>query len=304
MYRIIFMTRVYGTRQIRKEALGMKKWVSFCLALVLLFSAVYVGAQAGMSDSPESMSILLTEGCILLKNSAKLSDLMFLDLDENYVWSGITISPYEWFDLKAAAKSLKIKAEFNGRTLTFDDYLPTGAVIAIETPEGEEKKYTAVLYGDVNCDGKITAADARFLLRVAAKLDTIDDVYIYEAAKLTNGLVVDAEDARRVLRTAALLDDNLRVMYNKTAYYNWKLPDIEVIFHPGKDGGADELEKFEFVESVSAADSILIEGTEYPCYKLAIKEPYIDNFMRLRFECRGDINIYDTRNVWAFGMPA
>ena len=128
----------------KKEVLGMKKWVSFCLAIVLLFSAVYVGAQAGMPDSPESMSILLTEGCILLKNSAKLSDLMFLDLDENYVWSGITISPYEWFDLKAAAKSLKIKAEFNGRTLTFDDYLPTGAVIAIESPR-EKKKYTAAL---------------------------------------------------------------------------------------------------------------------------------------------------------------
>ena len=48
MYRIIFMTRLWHAAN-KKEVLGMKKWV--CLfGSRFAFSAVYVGAQAGMSE--------------------------------------------------------------------------------------------------------------------------------------------------------------------------------------------------------------------------------------------------------------
>lgn len=61
------------------------------------------------------------------------------------------------------------------------------------------------LPGDVNLDGKITAADARLCLRAAARLDELSGTPRY-AADYNNDNQIKAADARLILRKAAKLD--------------------------------------------------------------------------------------------------
>ena len=72
----------------------------------------------------------------------------------------------------------------------------------------------AAYYGDVNDDNLITAADARTILRVAAKLDKLDDEKIYIADMNVDGKIT-ASDARTVLRMSAKLE-NLQEVTTKT----------------------------------------------------------------------------------------
>ena len=68
--------------------------------------------------------------------------------------------------------------------------------------------------GDVNNDGKITAADARIILRVSAKLDKLDNEKLAVADMNSDGKIT-ASDARTVLRMSAKLD-KLQEMTTKT----------------------------------------------------------------------------------------
>ena len=60
--------------------------------------------------------------------------------------------------------------------------------------------------GDINGDNKITASDARFALRIAAKLDIITDISVLTAADINNDGRITASDARIILRKAAKLE--------------------------------------------------------------------------------------------------
>lgn len=72
----------------------------------------------------------------------------------------------------------------------------------------ENIDYTfGALPGDVDDDGKTTASDARYVLRVAAKLERpIIDVAIKEVADISGDSKIAADDARLVLRIAAKID--------------------------------------------------------------------------------------------------
>ena len=61
------------------------------------------------------------------------------------------------------------------------------------------------MIGDVNNDGKITAADARLALRISAKIDTPTE-YQAKAADWDGNGKITAMDARSILRKAAKLD--------------------------------------------------------------------------------------------------
>jgi len=63
------------------------------------------------------------------------------------------------------------------------------------------------IIGDVNGDGKITAADARLALRISAKLDTLESVgAILEVVDVTLDKQITAADARVILRKSANLE--------------------------------------------------------------------------------------------------
>ena len=69
-------------------------------------------------------------------------------------------------------------------------------------------EYSIILKGDANADGKISAADARTILRIAAKLENPDDV-TKESADINSDGKVTSSEARSVLRFAAKLDGKL-----------------------------------------------------------------------------------------------
>ena len=63
------------------------------------------------------------------------------------------------------------------------------------------------LIGDANGDGKITAADARIVLRISAKLDNIENYSLpTEALDVTADGKINAADARKILRISAKLE--------------------------------------------------------------------------------------------------
>lgn len=70
-------------------------------------------------------------------------------------------------------------------------------------------KYTiSALPGDTDGDGRVTASDARYVLRVAAKLEKpVSDIDIKSVADVTGDNKIAADDARLILRIAAKLDN-------------------------------------------------------------------------------------------------
>ena len=79
----------------------------------------------------------------------------------------------------------------------------TTTVAAVE--ESSEDEEPAYRLGDVNFDGKITAADARLALRISAKLDVPSDVVFIVADVVTDGKI-EAADARLILRVSAKVE--------------------------------------------------------------------------------------------------
>ncbi len=67
-------------------------------------------------------------------------------------------------------------------------------------------KLTLIIKGDNDGDGMITAADARYALRVAVSLETPNDWQL-NASIVTGGDKVTAADARAILRAAVGLED-------------------------------------------------------------------------------------------------
>ena len=71
------------------------------------------------------------------------------------------------------------------------------------------------MYGDTDCDGQITANDARLALRATVKLETLSELQTV-ACDANNNRKIDSADARIILRMAVKLDkaeDLLRQYY-------------------------------------------------------------------------------------------
>lgn len=68
--------------------------------------------------------------------------------------------------------------------------------------------YLVVLLGDLDSDGRITAADARNALRISARLAEPDEMSVF-AGDLNNDGFVSASESRAILRFAARLDAEL-----------------------------------------------------------------------------------------------
>lgn len=84
----------------------------------------------------------------------------------------------------------------------------TTAETAAETTAESTTEEINLQSGDVNADGKITAADARIILRISAKLENKDtyNAAQQKAADFNNDGQINAADARYTLRKSARLD--------------------------------------------------------------------------------------------------
>ena len=87
--------------------------------------------------------------------------------------------------------------------------------LALLSPESEEITFP---YGDVNCDGKVSADDARQILRFAVRLDTPGSYLVEVLADMDNSGSVTAADARLALRTAVGLEPENYYTYSAPKY--------------------------------------------------------------------------------------
>ena len=95
-------------------------------------------------------------------------------------------------------------------------------VVSYADNDQTENEYSL---GDVNNDGKITAADARTILRAAARLETLTDVQSLAADIDKNGKVT-ASDARIALRISAKLDSIDNYLNNEPPAENVTVCDL------------------------------------------------------------------------------
>ena len=76
-------------------------------------------------------------------------------------------------------------------------------------------EFDATKFGDINQDGKISASDARMLLRCAANLEKVTE-YIFTYGDFNRDGKITANDARTALRVAAHLDKLDCILYGHT----------------------------------------------------------------------------------------
>ena len=174
---------------------------------------------------------------IKLLNGRKLEFPVFLDLEENCIRNlgkmkilelamafcaeiekaGYQYGTYankDWFANTLVGswydKKIKWVAQYNDK-LTYDgsldiwQYTSSGTVPGINGKVDMNRCYTSFVKGDVNNDGDVTAADARKILRVSAKLDTLSGQAAINADIDGDG-DTDAADARAALRKASGVD--------------------------------------------------------------------------------------------------
>ena len=93
----------------------------------------------------------------------------------------------------------------DGKVLKGDDYIPTGAKLNVTFDNMLVFKSTFILIGDVTCDAKINAADARRVLRFAAGVEPYrgDTVLCCAANTAGNTDEITAADAREIIRCSA-----------------------------------------------------------------------------------------------------
>ena len=86
----------------------------------------------------------------------------------------------------------------------YNRYLSPGYLDIPDYPENGK-----FMLGDVNLDGKITAADARLALRISARLENYPDVasVVFMNADVNGDGVITAADARIILRVSAGISD-------------------------------------------------------------------------------------------------
>ncbi len=130
--------------------------------------------------------------------------------------SGVIIA----FDQTAVSTMLKNVTEkseivtADGKKVAEDALVATGMKIILKNEAGkivDEK--TIIVPGDVDCDGAVSASDARAALRVAVGLDTIKD-YQESAADVDRDTKITASDAREILRASVGLTDK-KDFFNK-----------------------------------------------------------------------------------------
>ena len=103
----------------------------------------------------------------------------------------------EWVVVKPA--EIGVEGKEQKKCTGCGEVLEERAIPALENPDAD------IMIGDVNKDGKITAADARLALRISATLVTPTD-YQKKAADMNGDGKITAADARKILRKSAQLE--------------------------------------------------------------------------------------------------
>ena len=116
----------------------------------------------------------------------------------------------EMTSVSSMLKNITDKSEIisqDGKNAAADSIVATGMKVVLKNADGkivDEK--TIIVPGDVNCDGKVTASDARSTLRRSVGLDEFS-AFQELAAEVNRDGKITASDAREILRASVGLVD-------------------------------------------------------------------------------------------------
>ncbi|MBQ8209842.1 MAG: leucine-rich repeat protein [Clostridia bacterium] len=197
----------------------------------------HIGASA--FENCKNLTEIITEkgmGTIEIGANAFRNTPWLSDYDSTYVILGTTLVKYKGEELNISipnvltavadgafydcnAESIRIPVtiklfggdecfSLSAKEEDYPDILVYEGTAAEEYCENNNIKYEyESLPGDVDRDGDITAADARYVLRVSASLENPDfAAKIAEFADISGDNQITAADARRILRISAQLD--------------------------------------------------------------------------------------------------
>lgn len=139
-----------------------------------------------------------------------------------------------------------------------------------------------ILLGDTNCDGLITAGDARKALQMAAFIEDSEDIELF-AGDINSDGSVTASDARRILRFSAQLEDfsDFKAAFNdkenKTEYDE---SSVTVFLKKDFDNSEESL-KPEFYGSELVSEVTINNNKYKTCYILTLKKPGEENIEKL-----------------------
>ncbi len=144
-------------------------------------------AETTTKKPDDKKELSLVEGCKQVLDNAKKTVSVVLEKA-----SGITLDDF----IAMFTDTIKIENDKNGL-----------AYNGMKFKHGENE-YTVIVKGDTEADGKITAKDARKILRISARLESPDEV-TRSAADIDSNTKVTAAEARAVLRYAAKLSKSI-----------------------------------------------------------------------------------------------
>ena len=167
----------------------------------------------GFDVSVESPSNATRPSAVTESSTAKPSDSstgVFYISNKNYKVDRLANIIYQVEEKNTVEDFLKFFSgvEFcvidnKGNVCIASDIVATGDKLNLLNPDGSTAvEYEISVLMDVDCNGKISAADARLILRVSATLDRVEGAR-FKAADVDGNGAIKANDARTTLRRAA-----------------------------------------------------------------------------------------------------
>ena len=156
------------------------------------------------------------DGKLQLKNAEFVLNGLFYCYDANgkVITAHIADHPYVKVVDEAVAPQIGVTGLTAGEHCGTCDKVVVAqkTVAALEDPTKPNPPVTepdtTYRLGNLDGDDKISAADARIALRIAAKLETVTDSRMFTAADVNVDGVITSADARKILRVAAKLDES------------------------------------------------------------------------------------------------
>lgn len=164
----------------------MKSTLKKVFSLIISVTAVFVIA-AGFAPNGSVRTLLGIK-----------SGAVYVTADENL--KKITVIPTDGEKITEEDISKPLKKNIK---LPDGESVKNGAEIIID-----REKYLLIIKGDALSDGRITAGDARAVLRITARLDDASDA-VRDASDINSDGKITASEARDVLRFIAKLTDRL-----------------------------------------------------------------------------------------------
>ncbi len=242
----------------------MKKLLALFLALVILSAFCVTSSAYNFFDDAEN-DFICTNNALYLTNEKKAGDVRYFE---------------ERFSI----------VDKDGNPLSADDYISTGCKLVYFE---KFDMFDIILVGDINCDGHVTAADARVALRMSAGLYNVNEnPDKYGAFDSNCSGTLEAADAREILRVAAQIGEfglfkeeiaNKVYSEEKNTPADCDYYSVGVFLHPDFAENADYLNAEFFGGQVKEVKTV----SEYEI-ELILTEPDYENAMKLYKELKNN----------------